>query len=440
MPGSMPTQLPDLLTIRPIPAFDAVVRIPGSKSLTNRALLLAALADGPSTLTNVLFADDTRLMMDALRALGVVLDIDEPNSTVTIHGRGGALPATDATLFLGNAGTAMRFLTGACAASPGLTATLDGIPRMRERPIGELVEMLRHFSCNIEYTGHSGYPPLRITGQAIAGGSITLTPTLSSQYISALIQIGPLMRKGLHITFDGPVTSAPYVAMTCRLMQQFGIDASFADDHTAVTVPTGAYKPCNYAVEPDASNASYFLAAAAATRSRIHIPDLDSHSLQGDARFAQVLQQMRRPDGTLAGIDADLNDIPDAAMTIATLAVLADGPTTIRNVGNWRVKETDRMAAMQTELTKLGAGVRVLGDDITITPPPGGRITPPTGGIDTYDDHRMAMSFAVIGLAQPGITINDPACVNKTFPTFWETLNSLGPAVDLPGKTASPAS
>jgi len=435
----MPPALPPQLQVRPIPPFHATVRIPGSKSLTNRALLLAALAQGQSTLTNVLFADDTRVMMAALQALGVDLEIDQAGTTVAVTGRGGAFPARQSDLFLGNAGTATRFLTAALAASPGAVARIDGVPRMRERPIGELVGMLRHFGLDVGYELNEGYPPLRVNGKAARGGDITLKPTLSSQFISALIQIGPLFWNGLHIAFDGPVTSAPYVRMTCSLMQRFGASVALDPAFTAVRVqpsPDG-YTGCDYAIEPDASNATYFRAAAAATGSTIDIPALGPDSPQGDTRFAAVLDQMRTADGQLRGIDADLNDIPDAAMTIAALAVLARGPTTIRNVGNWRVKETDRMQAMRVELSKLGASVHVAGDDITITPPASGRITP--AAIDTYDDHRMAMSFAVVGLAQPGVTINDPACVNKTFPTFWATLNTLGPAVELPAGTPEPA-
>lgn len=413
--------------------------IPGSKSLTNRALLLAALADGTSTLTGVLFSDDTRVMMKALQDLGFKLDIDEPNTTVTVHGQAGTIPNPTADLHLGNAGTAMRFLTAACClGQPGSVYTLDGIPRMRERPIGELVEPLRQLGAKIEYLGNEGYPPLRIAACGLAGNQLTLKPTLSSQFISALLQISPCLNTGMTINFDGPVTSEPYVRMTLRLMQQFGANADANADMTSASGKTGGYKPFDYVIEPDASNASYFLAAAAAVRgSRCAVQHLGTTSLQGDVTFVNELGAMggkvdlsdtqsslsTSRSSRLRGLSNDLNHIPDAAMTIATLAVLAEGPTTIRNVGNWRVKETDRMAAMQKELTKLGATVTVSGDDITITPPPGNTITP--AAIDTYDDHRMAMAFSVIGLAQPGVTINDPDCVNKTFPRFFEYLEYL---------------
>lgn len=413
--------------------------IPGSKSLTNRALLLAALADGTSKLTGVLFSDDTRVMMKALQDLGFVLDIDEPNTTVTVHGQAGTIPNQQADLYLGNAGTAMRFLTAACClGTPGSVYTLDGIPRMRERPIGELVEPLRQLGANIEYLGKEGYPPLRITACGLASNQLTLKPTLSSQFISALLQISPCLTNGLTINFDGPVTSEPYVRMTLRLMQLFDANADANQDMTSASGKAGGYKPFDYVIEPDASNASYFLAAAAAVQgSRCTVKHLGTTSLQGDVTFVNELGVMggevnlsdtqsslsTSRASHLRGLSKDLNHIPDAAMTIATLAVLAEGPTTIRNVGNWRVKETDRMAAMQTEVTKLGATVTVNGDDITITPPPGGKITP--AAIDTYDDHRMAMAFSVIGLAQPGVTINDPDCVNKTFPDFFKYLQYL---------------
>jgi len=438
MPGFMPPALPDQLEIHPLrQPFDTVVRIPGSKSLTNRALLLAALAEGQSTLTNVLFADDTRVMIDALRQLGVSMDIDEANTTVTVTGCGGRWPVREADLFLGNAGTAMRFLTAACCLGPsGSRYRLHGIPRMHQRPIGELVDLLRQLGAKIDYDGEEGFPPLTVHGGGLRGGNLTVKPTLSSQYISALLQIAPLLPRPLSLAFDGPITSKPYVQMTTRLMERFGADARWVNDR--VVVGCVAYRGVELTIEPDASNASYFLAAAAATGGRARIADLNEQSLQGDARIAGVIDRMRDAEG-LRGLDIDLHDMPDMAQTLAALAVLARTPTVIRNVGNLRVKETDRMAAIRNELTKLGAAVRIDGDDIHITPPSDGRIKPAV--IETYDDHRMAMSFAVIGLAQPGVTIADPACVNKTFPNFWRTLNQLAPAgetvVDLPDAVES---
>lgn len=416
--------------------------IPGSKSLTNRALLLAALADGKSTLTGVLFSDDTRVMMKALQDLGFKLEIDEPNTTVTVHGQGGVIPNPTADLHLGNAGTAMRFLTAACClGKPGSVYTLDGIPRMRERPIGELVEPLRQLGANIEYLGNEGYPPLRITACGLAGNAVSIPDVMSSQYVSALLQIGPYLKNGLTLNFQKSTVSWPYVVMTMNLMCiTFSADIPLygGEQGHSITVKPQKYRCTNYLIEPDASNASYFLAAAAITGSRVSIKGLGFKSLQGDAAFDRLIlgeelgaeclpdnaSTTLRGTGIVSGNKhIPLNDMPDMAQTLGVVTLVADGPITIKNVGNLRVKETDRMAAMQTELTKLGATVTVSGDDITITPPPGNKITP--AAIDTYDDHRMAMAFSVIGLAQPGVTINDPDCVNKTFPRFFEYLEYL---------------
>jgi len=457
MPGFMPPALPDQLEIHPLrQPFDTVVRIPGSKSLTNRALLLAALAEGQSTLTNVLFADDTRVMIDALRQLGVSMDIDEANTTVAVTGCGGRWPVREADLFLGNAGTAMRFLTAACCLGPsGSRYRLHGIPRMHQRPIGELVDLLRQLGANIDYDGEEGFPPLTVHGGGLRGGKLQVSKVISSQYVSAMLQIGPYCGNGMALHFSKSMVSWPYVVMTTKIMTDFGADippyGGSAGRFIAVN-PT-PYSPKSYYIEPDASNASYFLTAAAIYQNaKVTINGLGIESVQGDADFARAIlhnmgAQLNQDyesisiigSGTLQGINESLHDMPDMAQTLAALAVLARTPTVIRNVGNLRVKETDRMAAIRNELTKLGATVEINGDDIHITPPSDGRIKPAV--IETYDDHRMAMSFAVIGLAQPGVTIADPACVNKTFPNFWRTLNQLAPAgetvVDLPDAVES---
>lgn len=443
--------LPASLTPEPLEPFDVTLRPPGSKSLTNRALLLAALAKGTSKLTGVLFADDTRRMLEALETLGFELNIDESARAVTIKGRNGSIPTDAAELHLGNAGTATRFLTAALCLGLG-EYTLDGIERMRQRPIGELVDPLIDIGADIEYLGEAGYPPLKIIAEPPGpqGGHLELTPTLSSQFISALLMIGPYLQRGLEIEFDGPVTSLPYVKMTLNLMKQFGAEFEADTGYRAVHVPPGNFRGYDYPVEPDASNASYFLAAAAVVPgSRCTVEGLGSRSLQGDAEFCDVLGRMgcgvdqkldattitSPPGGKLRGIDVDLNDMPDMAQTLAVVALFANGPTTIRNVGNLRVKETDRIAALENELAKLGATVNTIEDDITITPPPGGVEAIATAaadsggasdtGIDTYDDHRMAMAFAVAGLRVPGVKINDPACVNKTFPDYFEYLDRL---------------
>lgn len=422
--------------IQPIGRFDVRLRPPGSKSLTNRALLLAALAQGTSELSHVLFAGDTQRMIEALLGLGFTLHVDQKRARVTVEGRGGEIPSTSAELFLGNAGTAMRFLAAACCLGKG-KYKLDGVPRMRQRPIGQLVAPLRKIGAEIQYIAQEGFPPLWITGGTLEGGSIKMPPTLSSQFISAMLQIGAYLPQGLTLQFDGPIVSLPYVKMTLDLMAWFGVMHNLAPDYSSIEIPAGQrYKPFHWIIEPDASNASYFLAAAAVIpHSRCAIESLGSDSLQGDAKFAQVLGAMGAEVNytkdsitvtgpqRLRGIDVNLNAMPDMAQTLAVTALFADGATVIRDIGNLRVKETDRLAALQSELTKLGAKVRIDGDDLHITPPPVNEIKP--ADIDTYDDHRMAMSFAVAGLRSPGVRIKDPACVNKTFPDYWQYLDRL---------------
>ncbi len=432
----------DSIAIQPIAPFRATITPPGSKSLTNRALLLAALAEGKSTLTGVLFADDSRRMLEALTALGFDVHVFEPAATVTIIGQGGHIPAKQAALNLGNAGTAYRFLTAALCLGEGVY-TLDGIERMRQRPVGQLVDGLKKLGAGIRYLMAENCPPLEITATgALTGGQLTMPPTLSSQYISALLQIAPCCRTGLTLRFDGAVTSRPYVEMTLGLMARFGVRAQVDANFTTITLAPSKYKAADYAIEPDASNASYFLAAAAVIPgSTCTIEGLGRRSLQGDVGFADVLHLMGAdliyggdfitikspPRGApLRGIDVDLNHMPDMAQTLAVAALFALGPTTIRNVGNLRVKETDRLAALKNELTKLGAQVEIEDDDLTITPPAEGtqgKLTP--AAIDTYDDHRMAMSFAIAGLRSGGVVINDPKCVNKTFPEYFAYLERL---------------
>lgn len=420
-------------------AFSVTHRPPGSKSLTNRALLLAALADDQSTIRHALRADDTEVMLSALRTLGFA--IEDEGACLRVTGQAGSIPSHGAELFLGNAGTAMRSLAAAVCLDHG-TFVLDGVPRMRKRPIGELVDALKEIGGNIAYLGEPGFPPLQVHGAGLTGGTVRLRPTLSSQFITALLLAGPCMERGLRIEFDGPVTSQPYVELTAAIMADFGVEAETAYDDagrlTAVAVEPGRYAATDYTVEPDAGSASYFQAVAAAVpAASVTIPGLGADSVQGEAAFVEALAQMgavvRRgddattvtapADGVLRGIDIDADPITDSAMSLATLAAIADGPSAIRNVGNWRVKETDRLAAMQAELDKVGCIVTIEGDDLIVRPPADGQLTPAT--IKTYDDHRMAMSFAVLGLARPGVTIADPACVNKTYPGFFDDLAKL---------------
>ena len=441
--------------ITPVGSFRTHIRPPGSKSLTNRALLLGALATGESVLHQPLVADDTQQMFTALRTLGFGVVFDDDHDCVRVTGHGGQIPLTSnakTRLHLGNAGTAYRFLTAACCLATQdhrlnpcfapQAYRLDGIQRMHHRPIRELVDALSQLGGRIEYLGQQGFPPLNVVATGLAGGEIEMPPTLSSQYISALLQVGPCCRQGLTLRFNGPVTSRPYVEMTMRLMTRFGAQVH-GDPHLAsIRVEPGPYTPTDYSIEPDASNASYFLAAAAIVPgSQCTIEGLGKKSLQGDVGFADVLHQMGAgllfgddfvtvmapaPGQCLRGVDIDLNAMPDMAQTLAAVALFAQGTTTIRNVGNLRIKETDRMEAIRLELSKLGATVQIKGDDLVICPPadPKAALAPGTT-IDTYNDHRMAMSFAVIGLARPGVVINDPRCVDKTFPDFFEFLSRL---------------
>ena len=421
--------------------FDLALSPPGSKSLTNRALVLAALADGRSVLQNVLHADDTAVMIDALRQLGFALDVNEARGTVEVTGCAGRVPTTAADLFCGNSGTTLRFLTAMCSLGKG-SYTLDGVERMRQRPIGELGAMLQHLGVRMEYPQTQGFPPIRILAHGLPGGRLHFGAAQSSQYLSAVLQIAPYARHEVQIDLGWPQTSWPYVQMTMRLMDVFGLTPELFRDPatgrpTRIIVPSDHYRAVDYAVEPDASNASYFLAAAAINKdSKITIHNLGSDSLQGDVALADLLHQMGAElvlgrdfitvvgSGRLTGIDVSMADMPDMAQTLAVVALFADAPTTLRDLHTLRVKETDRVAALATELAKLGAGVDIDGDAMTIRPPD--KVAPAT--IDTYDDHRMAMSFAVAGTRVAGIVIRDAQCVNKTYPRFFDDFGILGAA------------
>ena len=421
--------------------FATEIAPPGSKSLTNRALVLAALAEGGCTLSNVLFADDTLVMLECLDRLGFSVGVDREAHAVRVEGRGGRVPAPGADLFCGNSGTTIRFLAALCALGRG-TFNLDGIPRMRQRPIGQLVDLLKNMGGRIEYVMAAGFPPINIFADGLAGGLIRFGSALSSQYLSAVLQVAPYARHEVRVDLDGPQTSWPYVAMTMRLMDEFGVTPELirdplTGDPNQIIIPQEHYRPTTYAIEPDASNAAYFLAAAAIhPESRVTVANLGKKSLQGDVGFADVLRRMGADvritndsvtvtgTGTLEGIDIDLSGMPDQAQTLAVVALFAEGETTIRGLHTLRVKETDRIAALAAELTKLGAEVEVRGDDLTVRPP--ARIRP--ASIHTYDDHRMAMSFAVAGTRAPGVTIQDAECVNKTYPNYFQDLSRLGSA------------
>ena len=417
--------------------LDAVVRLPGSKSLTNRALVVGALADGRTELTGALFSDDTALMIACLQALEVQIDADAACESITIDGCGGNLPATDADLFCGNSGTTIRFCTALCALGSG-SYRLDGVERMRQRPLGPLVEALRSVGVLIGYEAAEGYPPVMVRGGGIRAGTMVFDAPPSSQYVSALLMSAPYAAGDVFIELRHLI-SAPYITMTVRLMEAFGAAViEKMEGHCArIIVPAPQrYAGRGYAIEPDASNASYFLAAPAVADGQVTVEGLGTDSVQGDVRFVDVLEQMGcrvergadslRVEGPaegekLRGVDVDLNDMPDVAQTLAVIALFAEGPTTIRNVGNLRIKETDRLAALAVELDKFGARVELADDGLTIHPP--ARVAP--APVATYGDHRMAMSFALAGLAVEGVEILDPTCVNKTFPDFFERFEQM---------------
>jgi 3-phosphoshikimate 1-carboxyvinyltransferase len=430
---------PEHLDLEPVMHAEGVVRLPGSKSISNRTLLLAALSEGTTTIHDLLASDDTLVMLGALQKLGIRWEqLDE--RTHIVHGGGGALPNHEADLFMGNAGTAIRPLTAALAVIGG-DYTLHGVQRMHERPIGDLVDALNAVGAQIEYTGNEGFPPLRIRRGHIHASRMSVRGNVSSQFLTALLMVAPLMAKDHPVTIEvvGELISKPYIEITLNLMRRFGVTVE-QDGWAAFTVQPGQryHTPGSIHVEGDASSASYFLAAGAIAGGPVRVEGVGRDSIQGDVRFAEALEQMgavvtrgdtwieARADGVLKAIDADFNHIPDAAMTIAVAALYADGPSTLRNIASWRVKETDRLAAMAIELRKVGAIVEEGEDYIRITPPT--ELSPAT--IDTYDDHRMAMCFSLASLdgkARRGnaMRINDPKCVAKTFPDYFETFASI---------------
>lgn len=417
------------LTIEPlIRPPDADVTVPGSKSITNRAVLLAGLAAGRSELSGALFSDDTRYMIEALRALGAAVQTDEASARIAVEGCGGAWPNETAELFVGNAGTAMRFLVAACCLGRG-PYRIDGTARMRERPIGDLVDALRQLGAGVDSA--DGRPPVVVHGAAL-GGSTGLRATRSSQFLSAVLMIAPYAARPVAIEMLGEVIAQPYIDMTIAMMAQWGVTVQ-RDGYRAFHIAAGQrYRAQRYAIEPDASSAHYFLAAAALSGGRVRVRGLRRGSLQGDVRFADLLEQMgARVDwqadaidvtgpARLAGIDADLNAISDTAPTLAAIAPFASGPVHIRNVAHLRWQESDRLRAVATELARLGVRVEERNDGLSVWPSPVG-----AGAVHTYDDHRIAMAFALIGLKVPGIRIEDPGCVAKTFPDYFERLEML---------------
>lgn len=413
------------------------MRPPGSKSLTNRALVAAALAAGRSQLAGVLDSQDTRVMIASLREMGVAVEHDADSARATVVGCSGRPPATEARLQLENSGTSIRFLTAFCALGNG-AFTLDGNDRMRQRPIGDLIDALRRLGVEAECDPASRCPPVSVSAAGISGGETTVAGNISSQFLSALLLAAPAARSAVTIRINGELVSRPYVEMTRQVMRSFGVETACGDGSEQTPadficrIEPQQYRGCDYAVEPDASAASYFFAAAAVTSGSVTVDGLSAGSLQGDVGFVNLLEQMGcRVDwnadsitvhgGALRGVEVDMNAVSDTAQTLAAVAVFADGSTRIRNIAHVRHKETDRISAVATELRRLGVAVDEFPDGLEIHPP--AALQPAV--VQTYDDHRMAMSFALIGLKSPGVRIADPDCTAKTYPRFFDDLQKL---------------
>jgi 3-phosphoshikimate 1-carboxyvinyltransferase len=420
----------DQIEIRPVTRpVDAEIQIPGSKSITNRALLMAALADGPSTLENALFSEDSHWCAQCLRRLGIVVEADEARATFVVHGQGGRFPAAGADLFVGNSGTTARFLTAAATLGHG-RYHVDGVPRMRQRPIGKLLQALRGLGA--QFTADEDRFPLTVLANGLRGGETKLDATESSQLLSALLQVAAYAEQDVTISVVGNIVSRPYIDISLRMMADYGVVVDKVN-YRKYTIRAGQrYRAQRYVIEPDASNATYFFAAAAVTGGRVRVRNLTQDSMQGDAKFADVLARMGcnvtyGPDyievqGTdrLGGGEFNLKDMSDTAQTLAAIAPFAHQPVTILDVENMRLKETDRIAAVVAELKKLGVRVDEFPDGMRIYP---SAVRP--AAVETYDDHRMAMAFSVVGLVVPGIRINDPGCTRKTFPDFFTRFEKL---------------
>ncbi|HVL14421.1 MAG TPA: 3-phosphoshikimate 1-carboxyvinyltransferase [Gemmata sp.] len=416
----------------------ATVTVPGSKSITNRALVLAALAAPGCTVSGALRSEDTEVMVESLKRLGWLVNADWDTDTIEVHRDQSHeqieddewIPNGHAELFVGNSGTTIRFLTAMLALGEG-TYRLDGIPRMRERPIRDLLDALSQLGVDVRSDADNGCPPVIVNAQGLHGGRVRIRADVSSQFLSALLLVCPFARGDTTVEVVGTMVSEPYVEMTLQMLRMIDVKAD-VESPGRYRIPGGQrYCGGSIGVEPDASSASYFWAAAAITGGRVTVAGLNRKSLQGDVRFVDVLGEMgcrvEECDAgitvhgkPLRGVDVDMNDISDTVMTLGAVACFAEGPTTIRNVAHIRHKETDRIAALATELRKLGAEVEERDDGLTIHP------RPLTGcAVDTYNDHRMAMSLALVGLKVPGVVIRNPGCVAKTYPGFWEDLEKL---------------
>ncbi len=439
----MARQYPSAYEIRPQGRIDTAVSVPGSKSITNRALVCAALASGESLLEGALESDDTNAMRQALAELGVgIASAGDRGGAgeIRVEGCGGRLRAPRRPIDARASGTTARFLTAAAALADG-PVVVDGTPRMRERPIDDLVAALRGLGARIEILGKNGCPPVRVAGGGIPGGKTTIEAGRSSQFVSAVLLAAPWAQRDVVLEPRQEVVSRPYIDLTLAVMNDFGAHAAWTRTGSLRVAAPHGYRGTRYAIEPDASAATYPFAAAAISGGRVGVQGFPATSLQGDLQFLDLLAAMGcrversaggisvvGPDAAsaLKGVDVDMNQMPDAVLTAAVVALFAAGPTRIRNVANLRIKETDRLAALERELRKLGAGATATGDGLTIEPPPGGASALRAGLIETYDDHRMAMAFSLAGLRIPGVVIRDPGCVAKTWPDYFEAMAFLG--------------
>jgi 3-phosphoshikimate 1-carboxyvinyltransferase len=424
---------PDELVIKPFEGpVDATIRVPGSKSITNRALIIGALADGTSTIENPLFSDDPYWLMAALTGLGLPTKADRGTGTVIVKGQRGIIPKSAVEVFVGNAGTAARFLPPVLALGEG-PYLVDGVARMRERPVGDLVEAMKGLGARVGYAGEEGRFPIEVEGGGIRGGVVGVRGTRSSQFLSGLLMAAPYAEEPVVLEVEGELVSRPYIGITLGVMKDFGVEV-VDEGRDRFVVPLGVYKAGRYVVEPDASGASYFFAAAALTGGRVRVPGLGASSSQGDLGFVEVLAEMgceaeiganyievRGPE-RLRGVEVDMNEISDTMITLGAIAPFASSPTTIKNVAHTRTQETDRIAAVAQELTRLGIRVEEYPDGMKITPGPVS-----SGTVRTYEDHRMAMAFSLLGLVVPGIRIQNPSCVTKTLPDYFQRLEALRP-------------
>ena len=425
---------PPALTLTPLlgPVAPVVVRVPGSKSLTNRALIIAAMAHGDSLLTGALDSDDTRVMLESLGRLGIKLDHDAARHEIRVTGSANRIPAREADLFVANSGTSLRFLTAMVSTASGVYR-LDGTPRMRERPVADLLQALNGLGAEASSDLGTGCPPITVRASGLDGGYAFVRGDVSSQFLSGLLMALPYSRDETSVEVEGTLVSLPYILMTIHVMDEFSVRI-INRKNRRFDIQPARYRGRTYAIEPDASAASYFFAAAAITGGTVTVEGLGTESIQGDLNFVDILEHMgctiqRGPTSTtvtggpLRGVDVDMNAISDTVMTLAVVALFARGVTRIRNVGHIRHKETDRIAALATELRKFGAEVTDQPDGLILFPPEPAPVTPAT--VATYDDHRMAMAFALVGLRMLGVTILDPGCVAKTYPDFWLDLARL---------------